>query len=444
MDAATVTTAYDEATDTTSTLLLVDDEENILAALRRMFKRQGYRLFTAGSGPAGLEVLERESIDMVISDMRMPGMDGAKFLERVAQQWPATIRILLTGYADLSLTIDAINKGHIYRYISKPWEDNDIKLTVQHALETQSLEREKRRLEDLTRRQNEELKALNGSLEYKVKARTAELQQMYDMLMLTYKELKRSYVASIPVFSSLIELQEGEPNGHSKRTAEMARLVAREMTLDDGEAEKVYFAGLLHDIGLLGMSGKLLSIPYVKMSTEERKRFEKHPAAGQAALMAMESLQGVATVIRHHHERYDGKGYPDHLFGDHIPLGARILAVVDDFDALQLGDLLGERLSETEALHFIRYNRNQRYDPGVADAFLNVVSRDSYAFNHIQALKITSNDLRAGMVLARDLYNDDGILLLSSGYRLNDSVIEKIKSFESDEDKGLVIHIRAE
>src|ERR1017187_6253965 len=152
-------------------LLFVDDEENILNSLRRLFRPLNYKIFTAISGAEALALLEHEPVDLIISDMRMPLMDGAQLLEQVRAKWPDILRILLTGYADISSTIAAINKGEIYRYIAKPWEDNDIILVVRHALERKSLEQEKRRLEQLTIRQNEELKALNASLEIKVQER---------------------------------------------------------------------------------------------------------------------------------------------------------------------------------------------------------------------------------------------------------------------------------
>ncbi len=157
-------------------ILCVDDEPNILSALRRLFRGQGYRVHTAESAKAGLELLEREQVDLVISDMRMPEMNGADFLEIVRARWPATLRLLLTGYADVQSILGAINRGEIYRYITKPWDDGDIVLVVRHALERVALEKDKARLEALTQAQNESLRELNATLEQKVEQRTAELR----------------------------------------------------------------------------------------------------------------------------------------------------------------------------------------------------------------------------------------------------------------------------
>ena len=167
-----------------ATVLFVDDEANILSSLKRLFRPFGYRILTAESGAEGLEIMERESVDLVVSDMRMPEMNGAQFLEKVREKWPETVRMLLSGYNEITATIDAINKGQIYRYVCKPWEDTDITLAVKHALQQKMLEREKRHLEALTHRQNEELKELNASLHASEKKFRAIFESSADAIML--------------------------------------------------------------------------------------------------------------------------------------------------------------------------------------------------------------------------------------------------------------------
>ncbi len=193
------------------TLLLVDDEANILASLIRLLRPMGYRIFTAESGAQGLEILAQQSIDLVVSDMRMPEMNGVQFLEQVRQQWPETMRILLTGYAEIGTTIAAINKGQIYRYISKPWEDNDIILAIQLALQHKLLEREKLRLEALTQQQNEELKDLNANLEEKIMLRTEELRQTIVFLETANAKLQKHFIASALVFEDYMIENSTEP-----------------------------------------------------------------------------------------------------------------------------------------------------------------------------------------------------------------------------------------
>lgn len=427
-----------------ASLLLVDDEANILAALRRLFRPLGYSVHTAENGAAGLAILESEPIDLVISDMRMPHMDGAQFLAQVAQRWPQVVRILLTGYADLNSTIAAINQGQIYSYFSKPWEDNEIKLAVQHALEQKRLRQERDDLLVLTQRQNAELKDLNAHLEQKVHARTEELRQTNMFLELAYEQLQESYYAAIPVFANLVQLREGPGGGHGKRVAELARDIAMYQGLDEDDIRHVYFAGLLHDIGKLAWPDSLLRMPVVSMSPAQHKLVEKHPVTGQAILMGMEPLHKTGLFIRHHHEQYDGKGYPDRLYGDQIPLGARILAVANDYDGLRSGTLLGDELSPLDARTFLQQRRDKRYDGAVVDACIAVLDARERGEGMIRELRLSPDALRPGMVLSRDLLGQEGVLLLTKGYRLNEVLVRKIRELEVDERDEFVIHILAE
>jgi response regulator RpfG family c-di-GMP phosphodiesterase len=425
------------ATPAKATLLFVDDEPNILSALQRLFRPLGYRILTAPGGAAGLEILAREKVDLIISDMRMPEMDGATFLEQAAQRWPHVVRILLTGYADLGSAVAAVNKGNIYRYLSKPWEDNDIKITVAQALE-------KQRLELLVHRQNEELKALNASLEDKVRARTEELHQVLAQLETTHKELKKSFFNSVRVFAHLIELREGDLSGHARRVAEHARALALRLGMMEHEAQDVLYAALLHDIGKIGLPDRLINRAYVSLTTEERAAVAKHPSTGQAALLAVESLQDAALLIRSHHERYDGQGYPDRLQGEAIPLGARILAVSNDYDALQRGTIVEGRLSPGEARAFLIAHKASRYDPKVVDAFLALLEETGATALQAAEMRLSSDGLKPGMVLSRDLLNGKGMMLLPRGRELTGGLIAKIRAFEADEDRGYTIHVQTQ
>lgn len=428
-----------------ATLLFVDDEANILAALNRLFRPFGYRILTAESGAQGLEIMAREAVDLVISDMRMPEMNGAQFLEKVRERWPETIRILLTGYADIASTVDAINKGQIFRYFSKPWEDRDIVVDVKHALEHKQLELDKKRLERLTQKQNEELKQLNASLEEKVRGRTEELRRTMGFLEDAHERLKKSFLTSIRVFSSLIEMREGPQAGHAQRVAEHARALAQRMNLAESDVQDVVFAALLHDIGKIGWSDSLMRKPFSALTSEERTEVVKHPIKGQTILMALEQLQGAAKLIRHHHERFDGKGYPDGLGGLDIPMGARILAVVNDYDAFQNGSLVSKPMHAKKAMQYILETRGSRYDPLVVDAFAELLGETEYGRTNRQERvmdqPMQSAQLKPGMVMARDLATQEGMLLLSRGNILSAGMIAQLINYEESEKKALTIYV---
>lgn len=414
-----------------ATLLFVDDEQNILSSLKRLFRPLGYTIHTANSGAEGLGVLEKETVDVVVSDMRMPEMDGAQFLEQVAARWPHTARILLTGYADINATVAAVNKGGIWKYLSKPWDDDELKRAVHDALERKRLVDENRRLERLTQKQNEELRELNAGLEAKVAARTGEIQQMMDQLELTHEMLKKSYTQSVKVFASLIEMREQVGRGHARRVAETAHRIAVKLGLGETETQDVIYAALLHDIGKMALPDKILSKPFQELSPTERMDVVKHPVIGQGVLMALEPLQEAGRYIRAHHEQYDGHGFPDGLSDDKIPLGARILAVANDYDALQIGTLIPRRVTPKEALDFIVKQRGKRYDPAVVDVLIAGTAAETQPVApRVQGFKTASKDLRAGMTLTSDLTTRDGVLMLSRGYLLDDTLIAKIRQLE--------------
>lgn len=430
------------ATEVSATLLFVDDEANILSSLKRLFRPLGYRIFTAESGAQGLEIMARETVDLVISDMRMPEMNGAQFLEKVREKWPETVRILLTGYAEIGATIEAINKGQIYRYISKPWEDNDITLIVRYALQQKMLEREKQRLEELTRRQNEELKELNAHLEEKVMKRTEELRQTMAFLEVAHEKLKKSFVTSVRVFSNLIEMRHPAMVGHARRVAEMARSLAQRMGMGAAEVQDVFIAALLLDIGKIGLSDRLLDKPFAALTVDERAEVVKCPMKGEMALMALEQLHGAARLIRSHRERFDGTGYPDRLSGLSIPLGARILALAEDYDTALMGSAFVKPMKPAEAGLFVQDNKGKRYDPAVVEAFMSELDQTRSASpDAVTELVLRSDRIRPGMTLSRDLMSRTGEMLLSKEYVLNEQIIEQIRGVERMDGHPLTIYV---
>lgn len=412
-------------------LLFVDDEPSILSSLKRLFRPHGYRIHTADSGEEGLETLEREAIDLVISDMRMPEMDGATFLEQVRQRWPHVVRLLLTGYSDLDSTVNAINRGEIYRYINKPWDDNDIVLTVREALHLKRLEGENTRLTDELQASNEELRKLNAALEEKVASRTADLQKALKLVQLSNNKLKGTLVAIVQSFSGLVEIRAKSLAGHARRVADHARMLARKLELSESEQQDILFAALLHDIGKIGMPDSIIDKPLSVLKPEDRAQMMQHPHLGEQALRHIEQMRDAADLIRHHHENFDGTGYPDRLAGLTIPIGSRILSVANDYDALLIGSMTQQFVKPIDALAFLVEYRGKRYDPEVLDLFVEEMAEQLK--NVIDELPMRPVTLQAGMVLSRDLPHKDGYMLLSKGYVLDDNIIAQLRRMESTE-----------
>lgn len=422
-----------------ATLLLVDDEPSVLSALRRLFRGPGYRVLQATSGDEALQLLGLEAVDLVISDMRMPEMDGAQLLEQVRLRHPAVLRILLTGYADIHSTVAAINRGEIHRYIGKPWDDQDLLLVVREALERRALEQQNRALLAQTQAQNAELERLNHTLEDRVKARVAEIEQVAGMLDAAYDELAQTFTVAMQVFAGMMESRGKGIAGHSRRVAELARAVAQQLKLDANTENEVYLAGLLHDIGKLGYPDAMLGKPTSLLSPEETGRDHQHPEAGETALMPLTKLHGVAHMIRQHHERPDGYGFPDGLIGHQIHIGALIIGAASDFDDLVHGGAAPQTYTDDEALALLRPLAGKHYDKQVVQALETVVR--NLAPPPVADYLVLPHELKPGMRLARDLVSSKGTLLLPKGLVFGQKLILQIQKFAASAPVELALHI---
>ena len=294
-------------------LLLVDDEAPVLRSMKRLIRSNDYQVHTAMCGQEALQLLEKTKIDMIISDMRMPQMSGAQFLEKAAKQWPDTIRMVLTGYADLTDAISAINSGHIYRYFSKPWDEDDVRLTLRRAAEQLQLKRDNDRLQELIVKQNRELKSLNADLETRVKARTLDLQKTANKLDDAYSELQVHYEHTVELLAHFTEMRDVATAGHGRRVAELAKTIAIGMGLDRQSVKNIRSAGLLHDIGKMALPDDVVNSSHDSLNAKEQNKLAKHAKLGEAALMGLTPLKEAGQIIRSHHEHFDGSGYPDGL-----------------------------------------------------------------------------------------------------------------------------------
>jgi response regulator RpfG family c-di-GMP phosphodiesterase len=427
-----------------ATLLLVDDEDNILNSLRRVLRNEPYRLLTAGSGEAALALLEQQPVDLVISDARMPGMDGATLLAEVQQRWPQCLRILLTGYADITTTVKAINEGQIYRYISKPWDDDELRLIIRQTLAFQHSERERLRLEALTREQNERLQELNASLEQRVRDRTAELEQTADMLDLAYAELRKSYVTATEVFANLVGQRLSKERQTNTQVIALVKAYAEHHRLDERSSNDLAMAAALYNIGKLTWDDQLLGRPSDTLYKEERARYRQYPVVGESLLMTLEPVQDAGRLIRHHQERWDGNGFPDRLEGVAIPFGARLLKLAVDFIELQRGLVLERRLNRDEALLLIKKYAGRLYDPELCDAFIDLCTSlaPDLVLADASILAVDTRRLEPGMLLARNLHAENGMLLLNAGKPLTRALIDKLIAFEASEGGRYTLFVR--
>ncbi|MEQ1674694.1 MAG: HD domain-containing phosphohydrolase, partial [Candidatus Nitrotoga sp.] len=268
-----------------------------------------------------------------------------------------------------------------------------------------------------------------------------EVRQTMGFLEAAHEKLKKSFITSVRVFSNLIEMRNPSRSGHSRRVAELARTLAQNMGMSAGEVQDVFIAALLLDIGKISLPDRLLDKPFHSLSVSERSEVIKCPIKGEMALMALEQLHGAAKLIRNHNERFDGTGYPDRLSGLSIPLGARILAVVESYDTALIGTNFIKPLKPTEASVLIQDGMGKHYDPAVVAVFLNELGKASTAMDNTMKLALRSGQLKPGMTLSSDLITRNGELLLSKDHMLNEQLIDQIRNFEKLDGHLITIHV---
>ena len=394
----------------THTLLLIDDDEAILAALALLFRRDGYRVLSTLTAEDGLVQLERERLAVVIVDQRLPGMTGVEFLQRVRERWPDTVRIMLTAYSDLATTTAAINAGHVYRYLVKPWDNDELRAVVRDSVRFYDLHRENRRLMELSATQALELRRLNEALARQVAEHTTELE-------LRKHELENNLLDVVRLLSSVQEMRHKDLAGHAARMAQAARWLAADLGLDATEQYDVEIAATLHDLGRLGLPDRILHKQTFSLAREDLALERNSPLLGEALLAQIPRLRPAARIVRHQTEWFNGQGFPDGLSGEAIPPGSRILAVVDAYES-------GTKVSE------LRQGADRRYDPQVLVSFERYLEAQRTAAEGSAEVRLATTQLREGVVLTRDLYTGRGLLLATTGKVVDSATLDKIRNFD--------------
>jgi response regulator RpfG family c-di-GMP phosphodiesterase len=345
-----------------------------LKALQRLLRADEMSVLTASSATAALEILEKHPTQVVVTDQRMPEMCGVDFLASVRDRFPEIVRMMLTGYTEIDVAVDAINRGEIYRLIMKPWNDDELRATLRQAFDHASLKAEIKRLNQVTREQNFRLQDMNRNLEGMVRDRTKQLAEKHH-------QLRTAYVQTIRTLAEAVDAKDTYTRGHSERVGVYASKIGREMNFAKDFIEGVYIAGLLHDVGKIGVRDVVITKPD-RLTLEEYEEIKQHPEIGFRILEPVDFLKDIAPCVRHHHEWYDGsdRGYPDRLRGDQIPLSSRIILVADTVEAMTSDRPYRKALSlEAVASEIHKYSGSQ-FDPKIAEAFLRVIEREGESF----------------------------------------------------------------
>jgi putative nucleotidyltransferase with HDIG domain len=370
-------------------ILIVDDEDSILNAFKRILADEDYEVHVAQNGPEGLEKLHaaKKPYSLIISDQRMPEMSGVQFFAQAKDIFPDAVRILLTGYADSDSIIEAINKGGVHLYFTKPWHEDEILLHIKQSLSKVEVLADNKRLLEMVKDKNKELTVLNKSLEKKALEKANDLFIQTEKLKESYKKSQLILDGIVRTLSKIIETRDPYTAGHEDQVAKIACKIAREMQLPEDQISFIHIAATLHDIGKISVPSEILTKPSV-LSNLEREIIKTHCKVANDVLKNIDFPYPVAEIIYQHHERMDGSGYPRGLKGDEIAMEARIIGVADVIDAMASYRPYRPALGVQAAIDEIVKNKGIMYDPNVVNACLNVYKRSS---NHLMDSSIPSS-----------------------------------------------------
>ena len=353
-------------------ILVVDDEEAILDIMTIVLAREGYDLHTASSPEEGLKKLrEIPDLSLIISDQIMPGMTGVEFLEQALSIRPDAQRVLLTGFTDTDAIINAINKGRIHLYISKPWRKEELLYTINQLLAKAELVMENKRLDELVKKQNAELVELNRDLEAKVRLKTIDLDRRAEELKASYEKIQMILDGTVLAMSRIVESRDPYTAGHQQQVTQIASIIAEKISLPPERVEAIRISAALHDIGKISVPSEILTKPS-RLTDLERELVKTHSQNAYDILKAIDFPYPIADIILQHHERMDGSGYPQGLKGEEILLEARIVAVADVLEAMSAHRPYRPALGIEAAMEEITRHRGLLYDENVVDACLEI------------------------------------------------------------------------
>jgi len=338
-------------------ILVVDDDESIREIMSSMLSHAGFECRSVTSGHEALAALQADNnFALMLSDLAMEGMDGFTLLDRIRRVHPQMPVVMVTAVHDISVALAAMRSG-AYDYLLKPFERDQLLATVRRALENRRL-----KMENL---------AYQNKLETLVSARTELLQRALSELEGAMRELERSYDITLEALGDALDLKDAETEGHSKRVTAFTMAIARAMELPSDKVRVIARGAFLHDVGKMAIPDAILRKPD-RLTPEEQMRMREHAFLGYQMLRKIRFLHDPAQIVYAHQERYDGTGYPRGLKGDQIPIGARIFAVADTFDAITSDRPYRAAQSIPAARREIQKYSGHQFDPQVVEAFMSI------------------------------------------------------------------------
>ncbi|MDI6751935.1 MAG: response regulator [bacterium] len=336
-------------------ILIIEDDQDLVRTFTAIMENSGLAVSVAFSGKEAKNLLKRSLPDLILLDIKLPDVNGLNLIEEVKKEFTETAIIVITGHSSLDNAIRALKLGAADFFI-KPVDLKALKKATDKCLWEQEKALENKRLYQEVQTQN------------------IELEKMMKKIKKLNEELSKAYIETIKSLAEALEARDPYTKSHSDIVANYAKRIAEKMGLPFYEIKKIFQSALLHDLGKMAMPDGILNKPGL-LDEKEWEEVRKHPEKSEEILKHLTFITFLP-IIRHHHERFDGTGYPDKLSGDMIPLGARILAVADSFEAMTRDRSYRKALSKEHAIEEIKRCSGSQFDPKVVIAFLEVLSNE--------------------------------------------------------------------
>jgi response regulator RpfG family c-di-GMP phosphodiesterase len=400
-------------------ILSIDDDPLILKVLEDLVTRSGYQSVTTTNSDEALRYALDRKFAVVIADHNMPDMLGADLLHRFAQIQPSSSRILITGIKSLDVVTAAVNSGEIFRFVTKPWISAEMMATLHNAVQRHELIETNRSLERTTLDLNQKLSEANTRLEKQLR----ELEAGKRELDFSHEALKTNFSRSLELCQRILTTFNPLLGEQAKAALKIAQIMAETHYFDEEQKHVLEVSARLYDIGLAAIpSGFMMAVQNdLEDSPPEMKTiFQNHTIHGQTLASFVDLLKPVGDTIRAHHERFDGKGFPDGLAGEMIPWPARCLAVVVYYVTCGL--------PHEQAVDRILEQSGSAFDPDATRLFLRCAQATPLPR---LVREVMVDELDVGMQLASGIYSPTGVLLVAEGYHLDENTIKKIRNYNS-------------
>jgi response regulator RpfG family c-di-GMP phosphodiesterase len=416
-------------------ILCVDDEIEVLYALKRLLRSSDFIVDLASDPDQALDMVMHNSYDLIISDMRMPKLDGAELLAAAAKFSPQSRRVLLTGYSDQEATARAINQGKIHAYIEKPWDNRQFVERIMGLLHSKLRDDEKAREVEHIKESYESMKARKMSLNDQVRRTNRQLEKTVAFLNVEQEELRTNLATFIKVFSSTSIRHCHLPAQFVENLLFHVNRCAAKLYMNENQRQCVQQAAQLAQIGKLCLSADVVSRPANELSHNELSLLQSYPRESVDMLIPLDALGETAIIIEHHAENFDGSGFPSGLADHNIPLGSRLLRILLDYNMAISSGGPGGGLNHAEACKLLREGSAVHYDPDLLEICLSVIDEVGLP-SRIGGIDLDA--LSEGDELRYDVVMPNGLLLAVAGTHVSSQMIRRFRIVQNSSDEKLI------